>query len=104
MALSEMRPKEVISRREHPRDTVVYAGRLSFGATEHPCTVLNISAGGAQLHFAPPVAAWTIVTLHIERFGRFHARVVWQRGDKVGLQFLEDAVLVTKRIVSAGLA
>lgn len=103
MALGEIRSQEVTTRREHPRDTVVYAGRLSFGAAEHPCTVLNISAGGAQLHFAPPVAPWTIVTLHIDRFGAFHARVVWQRGERVGLQFLEDAILVTKRFVSAGL-
>jgi hypothetical protein len=94
-------PQEVKNRRAHPRETVMYNGRLRHGANDNPCTVLNISAGGAQIRYAQPVRPLMVVTLHIERFGAFHARVCWQRGDKVGLQFLEDVVLVTRRIVSA---
>ncbi|HEX6979817.1 MAG TPA: PilZ domain-containing protein [Alphaproteobacteria bacterium] len=99
MALGDAQAQDVKERRTHPRDTVVYGGRLAYGAHEYPCTVLNISAGGAQLRFGHEIGPWTIVTLHVDRFGSFHARVVWQRGDRVGLQFLEDAVLVTRRIV-----
>jgi hypothetical protein len=88
-------------QRAYTRSTVIYSGRLAFGANDYSCAVMNISAGGAQLRMAQPVQAWTIVTLHIDRFGSFHARVVWQRGDRVGLQFLEDPILVTKRIVAA---
>lgn len=108
MAVSEAESQDAKSdgseRRCYPRDTVVYAGRLSFGAHEFPCTVLNISAGGAQLRLAQQVQAWTIATLQIDRFGKFHGRIVWQRGETIGLQFLEDPVLVTKRIIAAGIA
>jgi hypothetical protein len=93
-------PQDMSDRRDQPRDRVIYAGRLSYGAKEYPCAVLDISAGGAQIRFAEPLAVWTIVTLYIDRFGGFHARVVWQQRDKVGLQFLEDTILVTRRIVS----
>jgi len=102
VALGDAQAHDAKERRVHPRDTVVYGGRLAFGAHEFPCTVLNISAGGAQLRVDHEIGAWTIVTLHVDRFGSFHARVVWQRGDKVGVQFLEDAVLVTRRIVAGG--
>ena len=47
-----------------------------------------------------PSAGGVMYGQAVNRFGGFHARVVWQQRDKVGLQFLEDAVLVTKRIVS----
>lgn len=101
MALGEPRPQDVTDHRSHPRDRVVYSGRLSYGAREYPCAVLDISAGGAQIRFPEPLAVWTIVTLYIDRFGGFHARVVWQQRDRVGLQFLEDAVLITNRIIAA---
>jgi PilZ domain len=103
LALSDRRPQapDDSDQRNHPRDRVVYSGRLSYGAREYPCAVLDISAGGAQVRFAEPLAVWTIVTLYIDRFGGFHARVVWQQRDKVGLQFLEDAVLITNRIIAA---
>jgi hypothetical protein len=102
LALNDARPQpqDWSDRRDLPRDRVIYSGRLSYGAKEYPCAVLDISAGGAQIRFPERLAVWTIVTLYIDRFGGFHARVVWQQRDKVGLQFLEDAVLVTKRIVS----
>jgi hypothetical protein len=102
LALRDPRPQpqDISDRRDGPRDRVIYSGRLVFGAKEYPCAVLDISAGGAQIRFAEPLAVWTIVTLYIDRFGGFHARVVWQQRDKVGLQFLEDTILVTRRIVS----
>lgn len=93
-------PQDPSDRRDQPRDRVIYAGRLSYGAKEYPCAVLDISAGGAQIRFPEPLAVWTIVTLYIDRFGGFHARVVWQQRDKVGLQFLEDTILITRRIVA----
>lgn len=103
VALGDSNEQDVKDRRAHPRDTVLYGGRVSFGVNEYPCTVLNISAGGAQIRAqGVNVEALTVVTLHIDRFGAFHARVVWQRAGKLGLQFLEDAVIVTKRIIAAG--
>jgi PilZ domain len=102
LALRDPRPQpqDMSDRRDQPRDRVIYSGRLVYGAKEYQCAVLDISAGGAQVRFAEPLAVWTIVTLYIDRFGGFHARVVWQQRDKVGLQFLEDTILVTRRIVT----
>jgi hypothetical protein len=64
---------------------------LSFGAMNYPCQVEHLTSGGALLRCAEPVAPWTVVTVRIDHFGKFHGRVLWQRGDSVGLQFLDYA-------------
>src|SRR5215470_8424697 len=74
---------------------------LAFGRATHPCEVEHLTAGGAILRCAEPVAPWTVVTLRIEQFGKFHGRVLWQRGDSVGLQFLDAARATIRQAASA---
>jgi hypothetical protein len=66
-------------------------GILAFGRVSLACAVEHLTASGAILRCAEAVAPWTVVTLHIDQFGKFHGRVLWQRGDSVGLQFLDAA-------------
>ncbi|MBI3451919.1 MAG: PilZ domain-containing protein [Rhodospirillales bacterium] len=75
-----------------------YRGRLSSGVIESPCTVVNVSAGGAQVNIARKLETLSVATLAIEGVGAFHARVVWQQGDRTGLQFLDDVRRVSERL------
>lgn len=73
---------------------------LSFGRASFGCEVEHLTSSGAILRCVDRVAPWTVVTLRIDRFGKFHGRVLWQRGDSVGLQFLDAARATIKRVAS----
>jgi hypothetical protein len=84
-----------------PWDLLGVPALLAFGRATHPCEVEHLTAGGAILRCAGPVAPWTVVTLRIDQVGKFHGRVLWQRGDSVGLQFLDAARATIQRAATA---
>jgi hypothetical protein len=90
-------------RREHERHPAGWHGRVTVGTLSCPCVVIDLSVGGAQLALAAGVQIkpWTVVTLHIESLGAFHGRVVWVRGDRHGLQFLDAARAALRRVAQA---
>ena len=77
------------------------AGRLFFGTSEYACTILSISAGGAQVKLPQSIAIWATVTLVLDSIGALHCRVLWQRGDTVALQFVQNANWVNGKILAA---
>ena len=76
-------------------------GQLSFGLRSFACEVEELTTVGARLRCADAVRPWSVVTLRIEPFGKFHGRVVWQRAGSMGLQFLDSARAVLERYGSA---
>jgi hypothetical protein len=60
----------------------------------YDCMVLDISRGGAKLSLGEPHAVASAVTLVLGGFGAFRAERVWQRGEFLGVRFLDppDAV------------
>jgi hypothetical protein len=77
------------------------AGRLFFGTSDYACKVLSISAGGAQVQLPHSIAIWATVTLVIDSIGALHCRVLWQRGDTVALQFVQNANWVNGKFLAA---
>jgi PilZ domain len=77
------------------------SGRLFFGKSEYGCKVLNISPGGAQVKLPHAIATWATVTLVIESIGALHCRVLWQRGETIALQFVQNAHWVNGKILAA---
>ena len=77
------------------------AGRLFFGTSEYACNVLSISPGGAQVKLPHSIAIWATVTLVIDSIGALHCRVLWQRGDTVALQFVQNANWVNTKFLAA---
>jgi len=78
-----------MQRREHTRRDVVFASEMLFNDRNLPCSILNISAGGAKLKIAgerekeyPRTAE-----LDITPFGRFTVTVVWHTGEHLGVKF-----------------
>ena len=77
-------------RRQHGRTALRLPGQLYLLAeqTAQPCTVTDISAGGARItcEEVPPVSAFVI--LHVEGFGRFEAVTANFCDNTLGLRFL----------------
>ena len=104
MAPIETDVKPVVDRSErraHPRQSVGWPARVTSGPKDLACTVSDLSVGGARVECAEAFRPWTVVTLHIENFGKFHARVVWVQAPHMGLQFLDAARAAIQRAASS---
>jgi hypothetical protein len=82
--------EEASAQRKTVRKRVLWKARIEIGGATHPCAVVDLSLGGARLHFAEPVEKGTKVRLILDRFGAFRAEVVWQKGRGVGMRFTDD--------------
>ena len=76
--------------RKTVRKRVLWKARIEVAGAIHPCAVVDLSLGGARLHFAEPVESGTKVRLILDRFGAFSAEVVWHRDRGIGLRFTDD--------------
>jgi hypothetical protein len=86
-------------RRRYERMTVMWSGTLTMGRREIGCIVRNISAGGATVQVDSPIVVSSVATvLESSRIGKFRAKVVWIRGDQVGLRFLEKPQHVARAL------
>jgi len=81
-----MSPSE---RRRHPRVGVMLMAALRSANGMFDCIVLDISRGGAKLTLGEPHAIGNAVSLVLGGFGTFRAQPVWQRGDVMGIRFLD---------------
>ena len=81
-----------MQRREHARKPVVFASEMLFDNKEVPCSIINISAGGAKLKIVEerenkyPRSA----VLDITPFGRFTVTIVWHSGEYIGVKFIDS--------------
>ena len=82
---------DVISRRKHPRRRSDAPGTIEVyeGAPGIPCTLENISDGGAGLRFEtnimlPPVFTLSVPSEKIDR----RCEVMWRDGNRIGVSFV----------------
>jgi hypothetical protein len=76
-------------KRRQLRRKVIWAARLNCALGERPCTVLNISRGGASLKLDVTLGPRTDVELLVPGIGCLSGRVVWSVHDRAGIQFGE---------------
>ncbi len=87
------------SRRRYERVTVMWSGTLTVGRREIGCIVRNISAGGATVQVETPIVVFSVAAiLETARLGQLRSRVVWNRGDLVGLRFSEKPQKVARAL------
>ena len=88
-----------LDRRKHERHPTRLGGclRLADQGLRY-CDIVDVSANGAQIRTAKPLAQATWVTLAIDRLGRIHAQVVWQKDNLVDLQFAADPRHMTRML------
>jgi CheY-like chemotaxis protein len=83
------KPTAAEDRRSHPRTPVILQARIeTAGGQRADCTILDISARGARVAVAEPLAKGDAVTLFSPDFGRNQARVMWVEPQSVGLEFV----------------
>jgi len=70
-------PADASDRRKYARvDLPLKARFLDEAGEEHPCIVVNVSAGGARLRTKTPPAFGKPVVLYINKLGRFEGIVI----------------------------
>ena len=92
-----------LDRRKHPRHMARLGGYLRPSLSKEGiryCQILDVSANGAQIRTAKPLAQETWVTLGIEHLGKIHAQVVWQKDNLAGVQFAADPRYVSRMLRS----
>ena len=86
-------------RRRYERMTVMWSGTLTVGRREIGCIVRNISAGGATVQVESPIVVSSVAAvLESSRVGQLRAKVMWIKGDLVGLRFLEKPQHVARAL------
>lgn len=87
------------TKRRYERITVMWSGTLTVGRRGIGCIVRNISAGGATVQVEIPIVVSSVTaTLETARLGQLRAKVVWNRGDLVGLRFSEKPQKVARAL------
>jgi hypothetical protein len=78
--------------RRHDRTDLQMQATLVHDQASLPCSIVNISAGGARLRLEagtlPPEGVE--VTLEFARFGSFPATTIWRTGIQLGIRFTKD--------------
>ncbi|MGP9811152.1 PilZ domain-containing protein [Rhodopseudomonas sp. NSM] len=77
-------------RRKTRRDKVVYGGVAAINArgSTRNCVVRNISDDGATVEFGSAAGVPDQIALTVARKARtYPSKIVWRRGDTVGLAF-----------------
>jgi hypothetical protein len=96
MSMTELKAP---TRRRYERITVMWSGTLTVGRRGIGCIVWNISAGGATVQVEIPIVVSSVTaTLETARLGQLRAKVVWNRGDLVGLRFSEKPQKVARAL------
>lgn len=93
-----------LEQRRHVRTRVLWMATLDTKEGPLACIVLDVSRAGAKLQFSAPVLPVLLrqpVELTIEPLGALSAEVMWQLGDRVGIQFTGDATEINNVIGGA---
>ena len=90
MPLDEIKTEAPEERQRFARRSVLLAAKLNVDERQVDVDILDISEGGAKIAMADPAPVGTAVALQVEGVGLFASQVVWQSGDKVGLEFLTN--------------
>ncbi len=77
-------------RLRYDRTTVLWNGKLLYRDEAVDCVIVNIGAEGAMVQTSERLPVGTTVILKNDRFGTFAAKVVWDKVNQYGLQFLDD--------------
>ena len=94
-------PAKVRDKRDHLRSAVLWSGEVIHGDRIFPCRILNVSSGGAKVRFDGEIPDGAEIRISCSRFVEMPARVVWCKGGKMGLEFLDDPRRVLQFLGSA---
>ena len=81
---------ENVERRKHRRYRVMETGTLWFRGAPFVCTVVDISADGAQVEASLSPLEHSSVELEVPKLGRFAGDIVRVEGSRMGIKFRSE--------------
>ncbi|MGH7817344.1 MAG: hypothetical protein ACREOR_08135, partial [Candidatus Binatia bacterium] len=88
-AAEQSGPRAEGAKRRYEPITVAWFGSLELRDRQVDCVVIKISAAGATVQVHEPVVCLVSIVLHCPRLDPCRARIIWRRGNLLGLRFLE---------------
>ncbi len=97
LAMNEPDPvlaRSKADRRRYRRVEVNLPGKLFVPAVaqEYPCTVIDLSPGGANITCDAELTLDTQIVLYANTFGRFEGTIVRREGSNAGVRFVSTAL------------
>ena len=89
---------ELAALRRNVRKRVLWGAQLQISAARFDCIVVDLSLGGARLHFAERIEMGQEVALILDRIGSLRAEVVWQEERSIGVRFTDDPQRIAQLI------
>lgn len=90
-----LRPAD--DRRHHRRAQARLDACIESDGRLFACVITDVSAGGVQLLAQVPDDL-VAVRLEIEAFDSFECRIVWRTDTRIGVEFVNDAAEVARRL------
>lgn len=87
-----------VEKRNFKRTATLFAGLIIDDDRTIQVVVLDLSVNGAKVRVPEFVECGPVVRLNIDRLGEFGARVVWQRENRIGLQFDDSPEQIARRL------
>lgn len=78
-------------RRTHPRVRMLKAGKIMLGKATVPCTVRNLSEGGACLQVQTTAGIPSHFDFAMAAGSTHHCKVAWLDQTRMGVAFVEAA-------------
>lgn len=88
------------SKRKFARRPLTFEAIIRRDNETMPCSILNISSGGAKAKLDATIDKNTPVILDLAPFGSFPCRVAWQRGTTLGLKFQTDPLEMAEVVLA----
>lgn len=80
--------------RDGQRRPVRWAARIWDGDVQIPCTIVNLSLGGAQIQLDAPLDCGANVRLDIPELCSFEGQTAWHKDGRIGIQFTTNPAKV----------
>ena len=96
-------PRGGEDRRSDYRLKVRWWAQIVVGMDRFPCTISDLSQGGARARVAQPVITMEPVRLQMPPFGDFEGRIVWSSDGVIGIQFAAEEHRRVAKLIASGL-
>ncbi|MFQ5958307.1 MAG: PilZ domain-containing protein, partial [Alphaproteobacteria bacterium] len=94
-------PADGVEKRKFKRMPTLFSGSLIDGDRNADVVVLDVSVNGAKLRVPADFECGPAVKLKIDRLGVFPAEVMWHKGNRLGLKFVDAPEEIARNMPGA---
>ena len=94
----EQEATENTERRSYERKNVQWSARRVLPEGALPCSVYDLSLGGARVRLVAQLQKGQKVRLDIEKLASLSAEVVWLGIGMIGIRFIDDPAFISRTL------